>query len=254
VTRDVLWDPREFKRKIPNLTLRQGWFVALPILFSFIGMVMVAVGGFSCKMVKGTEAGVDGYFYFGFTSAERDGTCVNYQSYDPDPPLETGNAFAILATVFGVLTLVAAILTTFVRFPPLAVLGMSVSAFVVAGFATIVTGVGFANETCKATGYTCTPGSMMYVTLVGTLFWIAAGATFLFVNKFERDAIMEGNGSTPIPGVAAALHEGGGMDESQTPTTVIETITNPDGTKTRTITVTSYKDGQTIVEKTIDTV
>jgi hypothetical protein len=222
-------------------------------VFSFIGMVMVAVGGFSCKMVKGTEAGVDGYWYFGFTSVERDGTCVNYQSYDPDPPLETGNAFAILATVFGVLTLVAAILTTFIRFPPLAVLGMAVSAFAVAGFAIIVTGVGFANETCTAGGYTCTPGSMMYVTLVGALFWIASGATFLFVNKFERDGIMEGNGSTPIPEVAALGVEGG-MEENQTPTTVIETITNPDGTKTRTITVTSYKDGQKIVEKTSDTV
>ena len=101
---------------IPNFPhiLRQGWFVALPILFTFVGMVMVAVGGFNCKMVKETKAGVAGYLYFGFTSVEVDGTCVKYTSYDPDPPLETGNAFAILATVFGALTVIAAILTTFI--------------------------------------------------------------------------------------------------------------------------------------------
>lgn len=224
----------------------------MPILFSFVGLVMVGVGGFSCEMMKVTNNDLYVYTYFGFTSQKVSGACRELE--DPSSAFKTGNAFAILATLFGVLTVIAAILTAFIRFPPLAVVGMAISAFVVAGCSVIVNGIAFADGSCGWSELTCTPGSMMYVVLVGTLFWIAAGTAFLFVTKHEREGIMDDDvkpAASTIP--AAATIDMEARDEP-IPTTIIETTTNPDGTKTRTTTVTTYKDGHMLVEKTSETV
>lgn len=233
----------------------QGWFVALPILLSFVGLVMVGVGGFSCEMMKVTDEYYNLYTYYGFTSLKRYGSCS--ELIDTSSAFKAGNAFAILATLIGVLTVIAAILTTFIRFPPQAILGMAISSFVVAGCSVIVTGVGFADPGCALSGQTCSPGSMMYVAMFGAFFWIAAGAAFLFVRKYEREGIMDENVKpTPavpaIPAAAAAIDVEAHNDEL--PTTVIEMITNPDGTQTRTTTVTSYKDGRKVVETTSETI
>jgi hypothetical protein len=225
-------------------------------LLSFVGLVMVGVGGFSCEMMKVTDEYYNLYTYYGFTSLKLYGSCS--ELINTSSAFKAGNAFAILATLFGVLTVIAAILTTFIRFPPRAILGMAISSFVVAGFSVIVTGVGFADAGCALSGQTCEPGSMMFVVMVGAFFWIAAGAAFLFVRKFEREGIMDEN-VKPAPAVAAipaaaasAIDVEAHNDEL--PTIVIETITNPDGTKTRTTTATSYKDGQKVVEKTSETI
>jgi hypothetical protein len=228
-------------------------------LLSFVGLVMVGVGGFSCEMIKSTLTGIDGsvVFTLGFASGKGIGGCVKYSdtTYSPDAAFQAGNAFAILATLFGVFTVIAAILTTFIRFPPLVVLGMSISAFVVAIFSAIVTGVGFASDNCTAPGNSCKPASMMYVVMVGTFFWIGAGAALLFVRKHEREGVMDDD-IKPAPAIPAAAASAIDVEahNDELPTTVIETITNPDGTKTRTTTATSYKDGQKVVEKTSETI
>jgi hypothetical protein len=227
--------------------------VAVPILLSFVGLVMVGVGSFGCEMIKVSASGYYSYYStIGFTSSKVGGACVSYGTTDVDAALQAGYAFAILATVVGVLTVIAAILTTFIRLPPVALLGMSGSAFVVAAFAVIVTGVGFAASGCNSGGISCTPGSQMYVVMVGVFFWIGAGTALLFVKKYARADIGERSASVSKVPVASISAEPVKEDEP-TSSTVIETFINPDGTKTRTTTVTSFKDGAKIVEKTNET-
>jgi hypothetical protein len=214
-------------------------------------MVMVAVGGFSCEILRAEDKTYGVYTNYGYTSIELGGACVELA--ETSAPFKAGHAFAILSTLFGVLTVVSAILTSFVRFPPRAVVGMSVSALVVAGFSLIVTGIAFADAGCDAPGITCKPASMMYVVMVGALFWIGAGIALLFVRKYEREGIMDEDANAPAPAIAS-VDVAATKNVDETPTTLIETTTNSDGTKTRTTTVTSYKDGQKVVEKTNEAV
>jgi hypothetical protein len=209
---------------------------------------MVAVGGFSCELIRveSSRLGID--TTFGFTSVRLNGACF---SSVQSSILKAGSAFAILATLFGVLTVIAAILTTFIRFPPCFIVVMSIIAFVVAVLAAVVAGIGFADDACaRLRSVTCTPGPMMYVVMVGAVFWLAAGATFLFLRGHEREGIMDEDVKPATVIAAATANE----VEPSNDTTVIETTTNPDGTKTRTTTVTTHKEGQIFVEKTNETV
>jgi hypothetical protein len=214
-------------------------------------MVMVAVGGFSCEILRVENRNYGVETNFGFTIIELDGACVELG--EVSAPFKAGHAFTILSTVLGVLTVISAVLTSFVRFPPRVVVGMSVLAFVVAAFSLLVTGIGFADGGCDLPEITCKPGSMMYVVMVGALFWIGAGIAFLFVRKYEREEIMDEDANAPLPAIAS-VDVAAIKNVDETPTTLIETTTNSDGTKTRTTTVTSYKDGQKVVETTNETV
>jgi hypothetical protein len=190
---------------------RQGRFVALPILFSAAGLVLVSIGGFSCEIFSFTFEDEDGYVMttkYGYTGVMVSGGCDTYKrSYS----LQAGYASAILATVFGCIAAVAVVLTAFVRFPPRAILGMSISAFVVAAFGAAVCGMAFAVEECRVEGFVCKPAPMMYVTMIGTLSWVAAGATLQFVAKHEREAVVVRGGSdaaaTPEDGAVSSAYE-----------------------------------------------
>jgi hypothetical protein len=134
-----------------------------------------------------------------------DGDCVKFSetTYEPGSALQAGKAFAIVTTVFGVLTVAVTIALTFVRFPAAALLAMAVSSFVMATFSSIVVGVGFGEEVCSEPDLTCSPASMMYVVLVGLLFWIAAGVTLLQVKKFERPGLDADEGAGEADEVAS---------------------------------------------------
>jgi hypothetical protein len=220
--------------------VEQGWFVALPILFSDVGLVLVAVGGVSCDMFA---LYVDGALSkrFGYTGVERwedgTGTCDFYT--DPPPALQAGYICVILATLLGGLAGLGPIFTAFVRFPPWALVGMSVSAFVVAALGAVVCCVAFAAAECQADGSACVPASMMYVAMVGTLSWIASGTALLFVTRHEQEGI-------PIPRRGAA--DAAVAPHVETETCVGE-IVDPDGATTRaTATVASDEGGQKHVD------
>jgi uncharacterized membrane protein YhaH (DUF805 family) len=225
-------------------------------------MIMVAVGGFSCSMFK-VEADGSTSYTVGYDSVTLYGDCVKFSdtNYDPGSALQAGKVFAIVVTVFGVLTVVFTIALTFVRFPAAALMAMAITSFVLAAFSCIVVGVGFAEDICTQSGVTCSPASMMYVVLVGLLFWIGAGVTLLLIKKFERPGLDAGEGSeldrdhdaasakSGVPGSVT-----GDTHASEEMTTVINTVVNPDGTKTRTTTITHYANGQKIVECTTEPV
>jgi hypothetical protein len=145
---------------------------------------MVAVGGFSCEMFS-LEVGGYLIFPFGYNAAQLLGTCVDF--VDPAPALKAGYAFVILATIFGGLTVVAAVLAAFIRFPPSAVPGMSILAFVVAGFGALVCGVAFAVAECQTEGNVCKPNSMMSVVMAGTLSWIRHRGRSPFVDQARTE-------------------------------------------------------------------
>jgi hypothetical protein len=226
-------------------------------LLSFVGLVMVGVGGFSCELLQVSSYGYDSYYgsygygsYIGFTSAKVGGTCVRYATVS-EPALQAGNAFAILATLVGVLTLIGAILTTFLKLPRVALVVMTVMAYVVAAFAFVVTGVGFATAGCNQGSVSCLPGPKMYVVLVGAFFWIGAGTALVFVKRHERADLGERSSSaSDVPVASLTAEPVKDFEPTESSSTVVETFINPDGTKTRTTTVTSFKDGAKVVEKT----
>lgn len=199
----------------------------------------------------------DGFYsYSGFTSVKSYGVCVDY--IDPVSAFKAGNAMVILSTIFGVITVIGAILTTFISFPRGALIGMSAASFTIALLAVIACGVGFAGEVCTMYPQSkCLPGGMWYVLMIGFLFWISAGTSFLFMKKYERHDLGAMHGSKSQPQQLQT-------DEPSIPvmpqptegsaSTLVETVVNPDGTKTKTTTVTTIKDGQTIVEKTTETI
>jgi hypothetical protein len=238
--------------------LFQGPYTVAPIVLSIIGLILVSIGGFSCGLLKITvsDAFSSAADYYGFTSFKSYGGCVRVD-YDIGA-YKAGNAMVILGTIVGVLVVIAAILTTFLTFPRGAFIGMSAASFVTAVFAVVATGVVFAVPDCKYAGYSCSPGPMLGVLIAGLFFWIGAGISCLFMKKYERpDAGAAGGAKEPplpqqaqepsIPVVPPQPAEG-------TASTVVETVVNSDGTKTKTTTVTSVKDGQMIVEKTTETV
>jgi hypothetical protein len=226
-------------------------------------MIMVAVGGFSCSMFKLDDDTSALSYTVGYDAVNLDGDCVKFSetTYEPGSALQAGKAFAIVTTVFGVLTVAVTIALTFVRFPAAVLLAMAVSSFAMAAFSSIVVGVGFGEEVCSEPDLTCAPAAMMYVVLVGLLFWIAAGVTLLQVKNFERPGLDADGGGTEADEVASAKSSGppgsvtGDTHAShEEMTTVISTVVNPDGTKTRTTTITHYEDGQKIVECTTEPV
>jgi hypothetical protein len=226
----------------------QGWFVAFPILLSVVGLVMLSIGGFSCEMFI---LELDGYvsFKFGYTGVDFLGGCVEYTTRDAS--LGAGYAFAILATIFGCVTALGTILTAFVRLPRWAVTALSISAFAVAAFGGVVCGVAFAVSDCQADGSVCLPSSMAYVAMVGTLAWISAGSTLCYVPKHERESVA-------VSGVTAGASAGAAVapkdqDADEEAATCVSTVVNPDGTKTRTTTVTRYEGGQKIVDRVTET-
>jgi hypothetical protein len=238
----------------------QGWFSALPIIFSLVAMIMVAVGGFSCSMFK-VEADGSTSYTVGYDSVNLYGDCVKFSdtNYDPGSALQAGKAFAIVVTVFGVLTVVFTIALTFVRFPAAALMAMAITSFVLAALSCIVVGVGFAEDICTQSGVTCSPASMMYVVLVGLLFWIGAGVTLLLIKKFERAGLDDGEAERDHDAASAKSGVPGSVTgdthaSQEEMTTVINIVVNPDGTKTRTTTITHYEDGQKIVESTTEPV
>jgi hypothetical protein len=231
--------------KLSFVCNRQGWFVALPIVFSAVGVVMVGIGGFSCETFVLKPNGYESSFKFGYTGVEFLGGCIGYT--DRDASLWAGYACAMLATVVGCVSAVGAILLAFVRCPPRAVTVLSVLALAAAACGAVVCGVAFGVADCQAAGSSCAPGPMMYVAAAGTLSWIAAGLALLFVASHEREGMVV----VAAAGNAVAPRQQQQEDEAAT---CVSTIINPDGTKTRTTTVTRFEGGQKIVESVTETV
>jgi hypothetical protein len=201
----------------------QGWFVAVPILSTFVGLVLVAVGGFSCSIVDVEYNGSSRHFQFGNCNAHGD-------DYSYDPAHHAGYALAVLATVIGALTVVSAISTSFVRFPRGALWGMSIASFVVAALGYIVCGAMFGTEICNVgSGSTRTSAQGVYLMIVGGVFWIAAGVSFLFVKRYEQEEVVDEIESSVSPALATPVFK----DTIPFSTPITETVTNPDGTKTR---------------------
>lgn len=200
---------------------------------------------------------------FGFTEVNNGGKCYEIRGFSLDSALKAGQAFGIIATIFGVFAAIAVILTTFIIFPKKAFMGMSVASFFVAFCASLVVSVGFATDFCK-NSVKCTPGPAWYAGFFGMLCWIGAGVSLLFMKKRERDDIgQEGD----VPATAEVLKARPGSSEEPTiavkarpgsleeVTTVNETIVeNPDGSKTKTTITTSVKDGTKVIEKLTETV
>jgi hypothetical protein len=110
-----------------------------------------------------------------------------------DAPLKAGYAFGILATIFGVFTLIAVILTTRITFSKKVIWGMATSSFVIAFFVVLALSVGFATDACNHGK--CTPGPAWYEGLVGLLCWIGAGVSLLFMMKYEHTEAAVGEGT-----------------------------------------------------------
>jgi hypothetical protein len=203
------------------LDIRQGCFVALPIVSSVVGVALVGIGTFSCAIVDDYSS--DDYYF-------RIGNCEGQISsfvFANNPARVASFALSIAAAVFGTLTALCAIHTAFMTFPPRAFVGMSIGSLGSAALGAAACGVLFFSNDCRnTTGFTCTVDEGLYVAIGGISAWMAAGVSFLFVNRHKR----EGRRNLPkLPDMLASAVVGVdfGGDADSIPNTAIETVTSP---------------------------
>jgi hypothetical protein len=124
-------------------------------------------------------------YYFGY------GSCM--EGFRRDAPLKAGYTFGILATIFGVFTLIVVILTTIMNFSKKVIWGMATSSFVTAFFVVLALFVGFATDICNYVD--CIPGPAWCAGFVGLLCWIGVGVSLLFMTKYEHTEAAVGEGT-----------------------------------------------------------
>lgn len=79
---------------------------------SLVGLLAVAVGGFSCRLVErrwGCDpSGSEGEYLFGYASFEQSGSCVGYMYVGLSGTDAIGFTLAVIASALGVMWFVAA--------------------------------------------------------------------------------------------------------------------------------------------------
>jgi lysylphosphatidylglycerol synthetase-like protein (DUF2156 family) len=228
------WNDSTLSQTQHNTTNAQSWYSALPISLVFLGLLLASIGSFSCSLFKADWSRhvlTDEWGYtdhndyqmplLGHMDWNGDGDSEYIGEYDPyndhgsynggrypsslnfgygsclhgrDAPLKAGYAFSIVATIFGVFTLIAVILTTIMTFSKKVFWGMATSTFVIALCVLLALSVGFATDVCN-NDVKCTPGPAWYAGLVGLLCWIGAGVSLLFMMKYEQTEVAVAEGT-----------------------------------------------------------
>ena len=238
------------------------------IVLSSLGFFLTCAVAFSCAtfvlQVK-FPYGYDDEEYeeinqkFGYTSY-KDGSCEDLPDDLIDGPLKAGKALGIVGTILGIFTVLFIVTSTFVLYPKGAWKGISAACFVFAAMSAGLVGIGLASDVCKEETWVdieyqdyidskCLPAPSGYVGAVGCLCWIGAGIALCFMR--ERHIEPDTNPAIKAGSVADSHGDGYTTDFTHDePSTLVEIIKNPDGTKTK-ITTSSVIDshGHRHVEK-----
>jgi hypothetical protein len=198
-----------------------GWPAALvragPSALSLAGLVSVAVGGFSCRLLVGTWGG--GPYASGYSAEQSDdGSCVpfSFTGRSRTGPEMAGLALAIISTAAGALWFLvmayAAAQSARLQCIPDTVAVAAAVAFGIAAFSVGVAFLGLANETCRPDWYGCVPGGMVYLVLFGAFCWAGAGGLLCHVYRNMKKQKTEGEKDAAHERARSSSENGGRVD------------------------------------------
>lgn len=176
------WQENHPRRRLP-------WAVrAGPAVASLVGLIAVAVGGFSsCRLFVGTVGEVP--YAAGYLSEEMNGSCASNEvlGKDPSGTERRGLALLICATVGGSLWFLVAALAVAMKWAAAPSGSGSGAAAVAAALAFAISAasvaaafLGLSTEHCQ--WYACTPGGMAYLVVFGAACWVGAGILMCWVS------------------------------------------------------------------------